>query len=45
MLEFLIVGFQAVGELVTNLLSTFIIGDLIVFDPIDFLLSALLLFI
>jgi hypothetical protein len=39
-----IAGFQAVTELVTNLISVPIIGDLIAFDPLDILLSGILAF-
>jgi len=39
-----IVGFQAVAELVTNLISLPIIGDLLAFDPLDILLSGVLAF-
>lgn len=40
-----ILGFQAVGELLTNLLSFFVVGDLFVFDWIDIPASFVLAFL
>lgn len=39
LLRWALLGVQAVGELLTNLLNTFAPGDLVVFDPIDLYFS------
>ncbi|MEE8169252.1 MAG: hypothetical protein V3T70_01775 [Phycisphaerae bacterium] len=44
-IEIAIVGFQIFTELWTNLFSVPILGDLLLFDPLDILLSGILAFV